>query len=64
VLISGIAAGHDDVLSSLGLAASLRRQGRVFLDTPSAIDHARTLLGAPSTASTGAAVSSAAPEGS
>ncbi len=45
VLLSGIAPGHEDVLSSLGIAPLLRRQGRIFVDTPSAIRCARTLLG-------------------
>ena len=44
VLMSGFAPGHDDVLSSLGVAESLRGQGLIFPDTPSAIAHARQLL--------------------
>lgn len=44
VMLSGIAPGHDDVLSSLGVAESLRNQGLIFADTPKAIAHARSLL--------------------
>jgi sulfate permease, SulP family len=45
VLLSGIAAGHEDVLTRLGVAEHLRRDGLVFPDTPAAIAHARGLLG-------------------
>ncbi|MEN3534647.1 SulP family inorganic anion transporter [Microbispora sp. ZYX-F-249] len=48
VLLSGIRPGHDEVLSGLGVADHLRRDGLVFPDTPAAIAHARTLLGLPS----------------
>lgn len=41
VLLSGIAAGHEQVLRSVGVAGQLRRDGRVFPDTPSAIAYAR-----------------------
>jgi SulP family sulfate permease len=53
VLLSGIAPGHEDVLSSLGIAASLRSQGRIFADTPTAIDRARALLDEPRTSTEG-----------
>ncbi|MDZ5442446.1 SulP family inorganic anion transporter [Micromonospora sp. 4G57] len=43
VLISGITPGHDQVLSTLGIADELRREGLVFPDTPAAIRHARTV---------------------
>ncbi|MBC6461808.1 SulP family inorganic anion transporter [Actinomadura sp. HBU206391] len=41
VLLSGIRAGHDQVLSTLGVADHLRRDGLIFPDTPAAIAHAR-----------------------
>jgi SulP family sulfate permease len=44
VLLSGIAAGHDDVLGALGITDQLRRDGRIFADTPHAIAHARELV--------------------
>jgi SulP family sulfate permease len=44
VMLSGIVPGHDDVLTSLGVADQLRRRGLVFADTPAAIRHARGLL--------------------
>ena len=44
VMLSGIAPGHDDVLNSLGVAETLRRQGLIMPDTPTAIAHARRLL--------------------
>jgi SulP family sulfate permease len=44
VLLSGIVAEHDGVLATLGIAAHLRRDGRVFADTPAAIEHARGLV--------------------
>jgi SulP family sulfate permease len=53
VLLSGIAPGHENVLSSLGIAASLRSQGRIFADTPTAIDRARALLDEPRTSTEG-----------
>ncbi|MEV5692272.1 SulP family inorganic anion transporter [Micromonospora globbae] len=43
VLLSGVAPGHDQVLSALGVAGQLRRDGLVFPDTPSAIRYARTV---------------------
>ncbi len=43
VLISGITPGHDQVLSTLGVAEQLRREGLVFPDTPAAIAYARTV---------------------
>ncbi|GAB1688624.1 SulP family inorganic anion transporter [Krasilnikovia sp. M28-CT-15] len=42
VLLSGIAPGHEEILSALGVAEQLRRDGRVFPDTPTAITYART----------------------
>ncbi len=45
VLLSGLASHHDDVLRLLGSGVSLRRSGRIFPDTPTAIAHARTLIG-------------------
>lgn len=44
VLLSGIEAGHDEVLASLGVADHLRVQGLIFPDTPAAISRARHLL--------------------
>ncbi|MDX6515707.1 MAG: sulfate permease, SulP family [Gaiellaceae bacterium] len=44
VLLSGIAAEHDEVLSRLGVADHLRQDGLLFADTPHAIAHARELL--------------------
>ena len=41
VLLSGITPGHDQVLSALGVADELRREGLVFADTPAAIRYAR-----------------------
>nr|BFE59595.1 SulP family inorganic anion transporter [Dactylosporangium thailandense] len=50
VLLSGIVAGHDQVLATLGVAEQLRREGLIFPDTPSAIKYARThLIGLAST---------------
>ncbi|RGC69882.1 C4-dicarboxylic acid transporter DauA [Micromonospora sp. MW-13] len=43
VLLSGVTPGHDQVLSVLGVAEELRRDGLVFPDTPAAIAHARDL---------------------
>jgi SulP family sulfate permease len=40
-LLSGIAPGHDQILATLGVADQLRREGRVFADTPTAIRYAR-----------------------
>ncbi|MEV4727371.1 SulP family inorganic anion transporter, partial [Micromonospora humida] len=47
VLLSGITPDHDQVLSTLGVADELRRDGLVFPDTPAAIAHARDLLRGP-----------------
>ncbi len=44
VMLSGIAPGHDEVLSSLGVADELRSRGLIFPDTPTAIVRARELL--------------------
>ncbi|MGW4422414.1 SulP family inorganic anion transporter [Streptosporangium sp. NPDC004631] len=44
VLLSGIRPGHDRVLTALGVADHLRRDGLIFPDTPAAIAHARALL--------------------
>ncbi|WP_089010743.1 SulP family inorganic anion transporter [Micromonospora inositola] len=58
VLLSGITPGHEQVLSTLGVADELRREGLVFPDTPAAIRHARTIalgaadVGAPAAAAT------------
>ena len=41
VLLSGIAAGHEQVLATLGVARDLHRDGLVFADTPAAIEYAR-----------------------
>jgi SulP family sulfate permease len=45
VLLSGIAADHDEVLIALGVAEHLRAAGRVFADTPSAIAYAQAAVG-------------------
>ena len=45
VLLSGISGGHDKVIRTLGVADHLRRDGRIFSDTPAAIGYARSLLG-------------------
>ncbi|WP_431936625.1 SulP family inorganic anion transporter [Micromonospora sp. RP3T] len=50
VLLSGVTPGHDQVLSTLGVAAELRRDGLVFPDTPAAIRYAREVALAPSPA--------------
>jgi SulP family sulfate permease len=42
VLLSGIAPGHEQVLTTLGVAEQLRSDGMVFPDTPTAIRYART----------------------
>ncbi|CAN5334607.1 SulP family inorganic anion transporter [soil metagenome] len=44
VMLSGIANDHDEVLNALGVAASLRKAGLIFADTPQAIEHAKLLL--------------------
>ena len=41
VLLSGLRPGHDRALEALGVADRLRRQGAVFPDSVSAIEHAR-----------------------
>ncbi|MFG2045905.1 SulP family inorganic anion transporter [Micromonospora sp. NPDC048935] len=41
VLLSGITAAHEQVLTTLGVADDLRREGLVFPDTPAAIRYAR-----------------------
>ena len=43
-MLSGIVPGHDEVLTSLGVADKLRSAGLVFADTPAAISRARRLL--------------------
>jgi SulP family sulfate permease len=45
VLLSGIRPGHRKVLTALTSAPRLEAAGRVFADTPEAIDHARLLAG-------------------
>jgi SulP family sulfate permease len=44
VLMSGIADTHHNLLTTLDIAQTVRRQGRVFPDTPTAIAYARRLL--------------------
>ena len=44
VMLSGIAPGHEEVLTRLGIARHLREDDLVFPDTPSAIERARRLL--------------------
>lgn len=44
VLVSGIRAHHDPVLSAVGAIEHLRAAGRVFADTPAAISYARGLV--------------------
>ena len=44
VLLSGVSVEHEDLLSALGAAADLRRQGRLFAETPAAIEHAREIV--------------------
>ena len=48
VLLSGISADHDKVLRALSIAAQLRREGRIFPNTPMAIGYARLMLRSPS----------------
>jgi SulP family sulfate permease len=45
VLLSGIKPGHKKVLQNVGLATRLRAEGRVFTDTPSAIEYAYAIVG-------------------
>jgi SulP family sulfate permease len=42
VLLSGITPGHEQILTTLGVAERLRRDGQVFSDTPTAIRYAHT----------------------
>jgi SulP family sulfate permease len=42
VLLSGITPAHEQILTTLGVAAELRRDGHIFADTPAAIAFART----------------------
>ena len=44
VLLSGVAADHEDVLAALGVADDLRRRGRLFATTPAAIERAREIV--------------------
>jgi SulP family sulfate permease len=44
VLLSGVASDHEDVLAALGVAADLRRAGRLFDTTPAAIEYARQII--------------------
>ncbi len=44
VLLSGVASDHEEVLSALGVADDLRRDGRLFATTPEAIEHARAIV--------------------
>ena len=44
VLLSGVSAAHEDVLSALGVADDLRRRGRLFAETPAAIEYARQIV--------------------
>ncbi|MGA7397485.1 MAG: SulP family inorganic anion transporter [Solirubrobacterales bacterium] len=44
VLVSGISPDHDDILKSLGVADHLRQNGRIFPETPEAIEYARRLV--------------------
>jgi SulP family sulfate permease len=48
VLLSGIAPDHEQILTTLGVAVQLRRDGQVFPDTPSAIRYARARVLHPS----------------
>jgi SulP family sulfate permease len=42
VLLSGITPAHEQILTTLGVADELRRDGHIFPDTPAAIAYART----------------------
>jgi SulP family sulfate permease len=44
VLLSGIRPDHDQILAALGIADHLRRDGRIFPDSPAAISYARALI--------------------
>lgn len=44
VLLSGIRPRHDEILAALSVADHLRRDGRIFPDTPAAIAYARGLV--------------------
>lgn len=48
VMLSGIAQAHHDVLTSLSVDDTLRREGLIFADTPMAIARARQLIAADS----------------
>ena len=52
VLLSGLRPGHDRALEALGVADHLRRQGAVFPDSVSAIEHARAYVVAQSARTT------------
>jgi SulP family sulfate permease len=47
VLLSGVSEAHHEILSVLGVAGTVLGGDRVFADTPSAIAHARELVGHP-----------------
>lgn len=47
VLLSGIRAQHESVLTTLGAGGNLRHEHLVFPDTPTAIAHARRMLRTP-----------------
>ncbi|MCW2605000.1 MAG: sodium-independent anion transporter [Pseudonocardiales bacterium] len=47
VLLSGIRPNHGQILSTLGSADRLRQAGRVFPDSPSAINYAREFVSTP-----------------
>ncbi len=53
VLLSGVAAQHEEVLRSLGSARSLRAAGHILPDTPTAIARARLLVSPAETSPTG-----------
>lgn len=44
VLLSGVAADHEDVLAALGVSDDLRRGGCIFATTPEAIERAREIV--------------------
>jgi SulP family sulfate permease len=44
VLLSGIRPDHDQLIQVLRVAEHLREQGRIFADTPAAINYARTVV--------------------
>jgi SulP family sulfate permease len=49
VLLSGIDPGHEQVLTTLGVAGRLHHDSLIFPDTPTAIAHAHRMLRAPTT---------------